>query len=267
MLPDKSNRVFHSSNGDISFGVQGTGQWVIFCHALATNKKIWDGQLDQLGRKFSILTYDLPGHGKSAPSADNDYSFDSLSDQLVALMDYLKIESAHLVGLSVGGEIAQVAASRYPNRIKGLVLVSTGCFTSPERKSVWDGRIMAVIEKGMQGIAKSTSERWFSQGFADVHPGALENCRNWISETDLSAFLGLVREIQRMDLRESNKAIQCPTLILCGVEDHNTGLPAAKLIASTILGSKLCEIPAAGHFPNIEMATQFNCELIEFIDS
>src|ERR1700722_13239195 len=114
-------------DADIAYRVAGQGKCLIFCHALATRQELWDRQRADLSQDFRVVSYDLRGHGESPPPGNGDYSFESQADDVVALMDHLDIPSAALVGISVGGEIAQVAAARHLRRFDQLILASTAC--------------------------------------------------------------------------------------------------------------------------------------------
>jgi 3-oxoadipate enol-lactonase len=181
-------------------------------------------------------------------------------------MDHLNIASAVLVGISVGGEVAQVAAARHPQRFERLILSSTACHTDPVRASTWDSRIREATRLGMPGIAAATASRWFSESFAAANPAVVEWCRQCVESTKLEAYVGLARVIQGMDLRSKLAAIVCPTMILCGDQDHNTGPKTAQILAHLIPKSKLAIFEGSGHFPNVEVAERFNRAIEAFAD-
>jgi 3-oxoadipate enol-lactonase len=253
-------------DANIAYRVSGQGKWLIFCHALATRQDLWDRQRAALSQHFRILSFDLRGHGESPPPGSGDYSFESQADDVVALMDHLDIRSAALVGISVGGEIAQVAAARHPRRVDRLILSSTACYTDPARASTWESRIREAGRLGMSGIAAATASRWFSERFAAENPAVIEWCRQCVSQTQLESYVGLARVIQVMDLRPLLGTISCPTLVLCGDQDHNTGPKTARVLAELIPNSTLSIFTGSGHFPNIEVAGQFNRAIAEFMD-
>jgi 3-oxoadipate enol-lactonase len=250
---------------NIAYRVSGQGKPLVFCHALATCQDLWDRQRAALSRKFSIVSFDLRGHGESPPPADGDYSFESQADDVAALMDHLDILSATLIGISVGGEVAQVAAARHSHRFDGLILSSTACHTEPARAFTWESRIQDAARLGMSGIASATASRWFSESFASANPEVVEWCRHCVASTNLESYGGLARVIQVMDLRPMLGAIACPTMILCGDQDHNTGPKTAQVLAHLIPGSQLTVFQGSGHFPNIEVAERFNRAIEEFV--
>jgi 3-oxoadipate enol-lactonase len=250
---------------DIAYRVVGQGKALIFCHALATRQDIWERQRAALCGKFSIVSFDLRGHGESAAPGNGDFSFESQADDVVALMDHLNIASAVLVGISVGGEVAQVAAARHPNRFERLILSSTACHTTSIRASTWESRIQEARRVGMPGIAAMTVSRWFSETFALQNPDVVEWCRQLVLSTPLDSYVGLARVIQTMDLRPALAKIGCPTMILCGDHDHNTGPETAQILAHLIPKSQLKIFEGSGHFPNIEVPQRFNHAIEAFV--
>jgi 3-oxoadipate enol-lactonase len=96
---------------ELALEVNGRGPDLICCHALATDRHIWKLQVETLVTHFRLITYDLRGHGLSSLSTTDDYRFESQADDVVALLDHLDIDQAGLIGISVGGEVAQVASS------------------------------------------------------------------------------------------------------------------------------------------------------------
>jgi pimeloyl-ACP methyl ester carboxylesterase len=117
----------------------------------------------------------------------------------------------------------------------------------------------------MPGIAAATASRWFSERFAAENPGVIEWCRQCVAATKLVSYVGLARVIQLMDLRPMLGTISCPTLVLCGDQDHNTGPKTANVLAELIPNSRLSIFAGSGHFPNIEVAGEFNRVIAEFV--
>lgn len=259
------NGLLSRPEANIAYRVCGQGRWLIFCHALATHQELWERQRAALSRSFSVLTFDLRGHGKSPPPDNGNYSFESQADDVAALMDHLDIQRAALVGISVGGEVAQVAAARHPRRVERLILSSTACHTDAARASTWESRIHEAERLGMSGIAAATASRWFSEGFASSHPEVIAWCRQCVTATRLESYVGLARVIQLMDLRPVLPTIPAPTLILCGDQDHNTGPKTASVLAELIPDSRLSIFAGSGHFPNIEAAARFNRAIAGFL--
>ena len=117
----------------------------------------------------------------------------------------------------------------------------------------------------MPGIAAATASRWFSESFASTAPEVIAWCRECVATTRLDSYVGIARVIQQMDLRPLLGTISCPTLVLCGDQDHNTGPETARALAQLIPNSRLAILAGSGHFPNIEVPEQFNRAVAEFM--
>jgi 3-oxoadipate enol-lactonase len=252
-----------NERGTLAYEISGHGESVVFCHALATDRRIWESQAAALSPTFTALTYDLRGHGQSALAADGHYSFESMASDVVALMDHLGIERASVVGISVGGEIAQMMAAQYPDRIHKLLLASTACHTAEARAALWATRIAAAETGGMTPMAASSVPRWFSKAFRMRQPDLVAAWQQRIAATATEAYVGIARTIQSMDLRPLISALSCSTHIVCGSEDENTGPVVAAGLAALIPRATMDVIQGAGHFPNIEAPLEFTRWLLD----
>jgi len=257
-----SDGLYRDPRGALRYAAAGLqGHWVVFCHALGTSGALWAGQVAALQGAWRTLAFDLRGHGGSPPPADGDYSFAALAADVVALMDHVGARTASVVGISVGGEVAQVLAATYPERVERLLLVSTACVTSPERAALWTARIAEAEREGMAPAADAAARRWFTPEFQAAAPATVEGWRAAVARTTVCGYIGIARTIQAMDLRPAIRAIACPTRILVGDRDPATGPAVGQEIAAAIPGATLRVIEGAGHLWNLERADRFNDEL------
>ena len=135
------------------------GPVVVLSNSLGTTHRMWDAQLGALEERFRVVRYDTRGHGAS-PVPDGPYAIDDLADDLVALLDRLGVERAHLVGLSLGGMTAMRVAARDPERVDRLVLLCTGIQLPPA--SSWTDRAATVRAHGSGAVAEAVVQRWFT---------------------------------------------------------------------------------------------------------
>jgi len=111
--------------------------WVVFSNSLATNLSMWDEQAAALGDRFQILRYDQRGHGGTdAPTGA--YAFDTLVNDVIALLDAFEIERAHFVGLSMGGMTAVALAEKHAHRLDKIVPCDCGPASTPQSAQQWD---------------------------------------------------------------------------------------------------------------------------------
>ncbi|NWG30227.1 MAG: 3-oxoadipate enol-lactonase [Rhodocyclaceae bacterium] len=249
---------------DIHYEIAGRGPVVTFVHSLATNLSLWDELAAALAGRFTVLRYDARGHGKtSAP--EGPYTWPMLVDDLVGLLDALKIERTHFVGLSMGGMLGQHFALAHPGRVDRLVLASTTSRTPPEGRALWDERIAVAREKGMQAHVAGTLERWFTAPYRAAHPELMARIGAMVAATPVAGYAGWGAAIRTLDLAGKLGAIQAPTLVVCGADDPGTPPAANRAIADAIPGARFELLPNASHQLAIERAEAFRHLLIDFL--
>jgi 3-oxoadipate enol-lactonase len=254
-----------SANGiDIRYEITGSGPWVTFLHPLAVDLTVWDAQVEAMASRFTVLRLDARGHGQSTAPV-GAYSLEQMADDAIALLDVLGVARTHLVGLSMGGMIAQHAALKAPQRLAGLVLAGTTSYYPPESQPVWDERLRVVAAQGVGPMLASTLERWFTEPFRAAHPEVIDRIAGLIRGTPLDGYLGSCEAIRRIDTRAVLRSVEVPTLVLVGDKDEGTPLPMARAIHEAIAGSRLEVIADAAHLSNIEQATAFNALVKGFL--
>ena len=255
----------HAPHG-LTYQLRGAGETIVFLHALGTSSHLWDG-LPPPGAPWRLLAPDMRGHGDCAPAADGNYAFDRLAADVVQLLDLHGIARAPVVGISVGGEIAQVLAALHPERVERLLLVSTACVTHADRARLWSERIARAASAGMPAVAAEAVRRWFTVPFQQTHPEAVGKWERIVAQTSLAGYIGIARTIERMDLRPLLGKIRCPTWVLSGALDAATGLTAGEEIARGIPGAIHRVIDEAGHLWNLESPSLFGRELESWLQA
>ncbi|MEK9661133.1 MAG: alpha/beta fold hydrolase, partial [Alphaproteobacteria bacterium] len=141
---------------------QGRALTLVFVNSLGTDFRIWDAVVARLPGHMGAVRHDKRGHGLSdAPPAP--YALDDHVGDLAALLDHLRTGPAVIVGVSVGGMIAQALALSRPDLVEALVLCDTGACIGTEQ--MWNDRIDAVSANGLESIADAILLRWFSEDF------------------------------------------------------------------------------------------------------
>lgn len=257
---------FHANGIDIHFEVSGSGPWLTLSHSLSCDLTMWQPQLAALERHFTVLRYDTRGHGQTDAPA-GAYTFDQLSDDVLGLLDALKIERTHYCGLSMGGMIGQHLALKAPDRIDRLVLADTTSRMPAEARPLWAERIRIAEEKGMAAHVQPTLERWFTAPWRAAHPDVMETIGTLIRKTPVAGYVGCARAIARIDVTDRLNGIKAPTLVIVGRDDVGTPPAMSEAIAAAIPGARLEVIPEASHLSNIEQADAFNKLLLDFLTS
>jgi 3-oxoadipate enol-lactonase len=250
----------------LTLSCAGAGELAIFLHGVGGNRDNWATQLPAFAQHFRAVAWDARGYGDS-----DDYEgvlrFSDYADDLVRVLDFFDAESAHIVGLSMGGNIALDFAGRYPTRVRSLVLCDTdrGMAHLPEaeRRQFVRLRSQPLIAGGrLCDIAPDIVNSLLG-------PRASAEARAALTESLLRLHpVSYVKSVQAtvdFDGRLIPSLIGCPTLVVVGEFDSLTPLSEARQISSQIAGSHLAVIPDAGHLSNIEQPESFNREVLNFL--
>jgi 3-oxoadipate enol-lactonase len=234
---------------------------VVLSHSLACSMVMWRPQLEMLESRFRVLRYDTRGHGGSE-APQGSYTLEQLVDDAIGILDGLDIERVHWVGLSMGGMIGQGLALSHPGRLNSLVLADTAAIIPDEAQPVWQERIDVVRNEGLQAVAESTLERWFTPNYLKQKLPEVDQIRQQILVTPVAGYIGCSEAIRRLNYLDQLAAIQTPTLVMVGADDPGTPVAASEAMHAQIKGSNLAVIPAAAHLSNIEQAKVFNTNLM-----
>ncbi len=220
-----------------------------FANSLGTDFRIWDRVLERLDGRFRTLRYDMRGHGLSG-LGNRPFDIPALASDLDGLLRHAGMESALVCGLSIGGLVAQQLVRDNPSRVRALVLCDTAArIGTPE---MWQARIAAIAEGGLEGLADAVMERWFAPSFRLAHRDELAVWRNMLVRTPAAAYAGACAAIRDADLTADAARIAVPTLAVCGAEDGATPPAVVRALAESIPGARYREIPDAGHLPCVE---------------
>lgn len=233
---------------------------VLFIHAVGLDLTWWDHQFAALGSEFDLVAFDLPGHG-SSDRLEGAPTFEALASIAAGLISSLDAGSVHVVGISVGGMIAQTLALARPDLVRSLTLVATLCtFSDPVREALRE-RARVAREDGMRAIAPPTQERWFPPAFRRARADVLDRAAKSLLRHDPDVHAGMWEMIATLDLEARISAIACPTLVVVGAEDGNAPVIAGQRIKDLIGGALMHVLPGVGHFPPFEAPAAFNALL------
>ena len=256
----------HANGIDINYELTGKkgAPVVMLSHSLACSLVMWQPQMDMLESSFQVLRFDTRGHGDS-DAPEEAYSLEQLAMDAIGLLDALKIDTVHFVGLSMGGMIGQGLALDYADRLKSLALCDTAAIMPDETQPIWQDRIEAAGETGMAGQVDETLERWFRPEYLQQNPPEVEMIRQHILATPVAGYIGCCEAIRRLKYLDRLAEIKLSTLIMVGEEDPGTPVAASEAMHARISDSKLVVLPSARHLSNIEQAEAFNTVLMEFL--
>lgn len=235
---------------------------LVFSNSLGTDLRMWEPQLPAFAERFRLIRYDSRGHGRSdAPVGP--YTLDMLGSDLLALLDVLKIERAHLCGLSLGGMVAQWVAIHHPERVQRLVLANTAARIGTQLS--WTERIQSVQAGGMYAVRDTVVGRFLSASFRNTRPEVMHWIASMVQATPPQGYVATCEALRDADLRPLVSRIQVPTIILGGALDQSTPPDQAQELYASITRSRLLILDQAAHLSNVEQAEAFNAAVAEFL--
>jgi len=270
MLELKSNIKVAINDITISYNDEGKEKdaVIIFIHGFPFNKSMWNKQAEALKENYRIISYDVRGHGNSDAGTE-DFSIDLFANDLLNLMDALKIDKAILCGLSMGGYIALNAIENYPDRFDALILSDTNCIAdTPEVKEKRLKTIESIRNDGVGKFADESIKNLFAPESFSTKKKEIAAVREMIVHTTEESLCNTLRAFyERKETCSKLSDIYVPVLIMVGEEDKITPLAAAQLMNEKIKESLLSKIEHAGHLSNIENPLEFNNQLEEFVST
>lgn len=228
------------------------GKAIVFSNSLGTDFRIWDELVRYLPSGLRVIRYDKRGHGLSE-ATPGPYAMKTLAEDLAALLDHLGARDALVVGLSVGGMIAQGLAALRPDLVSGLVLMDTAHKIGTQ--DGWNGRIGTVRQNGMAAVADGILAGWFTEAYRSGMPD-FEGYRAMLLRNDIGGYTAVCAALRDADLTESTRALKVPTLCIAGEHDATTSPVLMRTTADLISGARLEVIKDAGHIPCVERSKE-----------
>jgi pimeloyl-ACP methyl ester carboxylesterase len=252
----------------IDYRDEGEGLPVIFVHAFPLNQTMWDDQVDALKQTCRAITLDLRGFGRSG-FASSPHSIEQMASDVRGLMKALEIDSAVLVGLSMGGYISLAFYRNYPECVRALVLADTRATSdTPEAR---DRRIKSAEKaerEGSTAIADDVVPMLLGRSTLSTRSDLIERTRELIEANSPVGIAAAQRAMaSRRDSTDLLAGMSTPVLVIVGSEDSLTPPADAETMHRAIRGSHLRVIEGAGHLSNLEQPRAFNSALSEFIQS
>ena len=234
---------------------------LILCNSLGCTLHMWDGQIPQFTQHFRVLRYDRRGHGKSGvPSGA--YTMEMLGRDALAVLNAANVHKAHWCGLSMGGMVGMWMGANASDRVERLILSNTSAYF--ENKQIWNDRLAAAKEKGLQGLLQGTIERWFTADFREREPQKVQTIADMFLGTKLDGYMGCGQAVRDMDHRPLLPKITAPTMVIAGKQDAGTTVEMAELVRKNIPGASLTLFDAA-HIANVECQHDYTDRVLGFL--
>lgn len=259
---------------DLHFEETGHGTPLIFVHEFAGDLRSWEPQVRYFSRRYRCITFNARGWPPSdVPKSPDQYSQDRACADIVAVLDGLGIERAHVVGLSMGGYATLHLGLTHPDRALSLVVSGVGYGAERDQRAVFQGEA-DTIAQGLreQGIAPFAAR--YSVGptrvqFQNKDPRGWREFADMLAEHSAEGSAFTQQQVQKerpsiYDLEDAMRAIKTPMLILNGDEDWPCSLPAI-FMKRVIPGAHLQVVPGTGHTVNLEEPDAFNTAVEKFL--
>lgn len=236
------------------------GMPVVFANSLGTDFRLWDKVLPRLPQRgLRLIRFDKRGHGLSS-CPKPPYSMDALTDDTEEFLDGIGVTSCIFVGLSIGGIIGQLLASRRAEMVKGLVLSNTAAKLGTAE--MWRERIDRIRTDGIEAMADAILERWFGEDFRSTDEAVA--WRNMLTRTPVDGYVGCSEAIATTDLTASTSDLKLPVLGIGGEHDLASPPDIVRATTDLIAGSRYVEIGNAGHLPCVEQPDAYAGHLTRF---
>lgn len=248
--------LFHDG-AQIAFEATGTGPVLLATHGLLTTSAMWQAQAEELAREWTVVTWDLPGHGRTHVPLGGGYSLDFVKGCMAALLDHLCADRAVLLGFSLGGYLSLEFHHDRPERVAGLVLCSTGPgFRQRSARAAWNERLGVMADDlDQRGLVALHEPRMGEEVRGAVHSSA----------EGLAAAARSLACQRDSRIIDSLEIVNCPVLLVVGGRDHRF-VRAGEYMHRRIPGSELAVIPSAGHAVSIHAPEEFTARVVRFLD-
>jgi pimeloyl-ACP methyl ester carboxylesterase len=239
----------------IYYETHGRGPALLLTHGYAADAQMWAPQLDPLGERFSLILWDMRGHGRSDyPDDQAQYSEQATVADMAALLDAAGAPSAIIAGLSLGGYMSLAFQLAFPNRTDALLILDTGPgYKSDAARAQWNARALETAARfEMEGLGPNFGAS--AERRASAHrnaTGLVRAGRGMLTQKDARVISSL-------------PDIRAPTLVLVGADDAPF-LNAADYMAAKIPGARKVVIANAGHAANIDQPAAFNEAVLSFL--
>jgi len=254
------------------YAIHGHGQPLVLIMGLGGSKEAWLLQVPALGRHYQVITFDNRGVDSTRAEA-HEFTIEDMAADAIALLDHLGIESAHILGYSLGGLVAQELAIRHPSRVRKLVLAST-LAASGESRLVTEGALAALgldasstaqgmspgsLEKVMPALVSLAFNRWGFRTLTRLLAGTYSR------RLRLDGLAAQLRAPAGANTLERLESIGAKTLVITGTRDRVVDPSASHTLAARIPHAKLVLVEGGSHAFSIEMSRRFNREVLDFL--
>ncbi|MBI1384190.1 MAG: alpha/beta fold hydrolase [Rhizobiales bacterium] len=249
---------------DCAMTVEGAGPPLVLVHGIGAARDAWRLVAPLLTNRFTLVSYDLRGHGAS-PVPDAPFGLDELVADLDRVRERSGFSRVHIAGHSLGGMIGPAYARRFPDRVLSLGLLSTAAFrTADDSTKVW-GVVNAMEEKGIPRVLETLTARWFTDPFIAANPDIVRRRLDQVVATDANVFMNVFRIYAGTEMGPWLHEISHRALVLTGENDGGCNPRLNRLIAEAMPAAELVVLPEVKHAILLEAAADVARHLTRFM--
>ncbi|MEO0328525.1 MAG: alpha/beta hydrolase [Pseudomonadota bacterium] len=249
-----------------TYSVAGEGPALILVHGIGAARDTWRFMMPVLTQYFTVVSYDLRGHGTS-PCPGVPFGLDELVADLEHLREQLGLEQSHIAGHSLGGMIGPAYARKYPERVLSLGILSTAAFrTEDDSKKVFSV-VHAMEERGVPNVLETLIDRWYTDDFIAQHRDIVDRRLKQVVSTDPEVFMNVFRIYAGTEMAPWLHEVTAPSLVLTGEKDGGCSPHLNQKIHGALPNSELVILPNYKHSILLEAGLEVAEQLISFINS
>ena len=239
---------------------------VVLIHGLGLSRRLFDPMIEAFSADFAVLTYDLYGHGESAPPP-RTATLALYAEQIAGLLDTAGVERAALVGFSIGGMINRRFALDFPERLSALAILNSPHDRGETGQIMVEDRAAKVREQGTMSTLPDALVRWFTPAFLANHPGTVDQVREWRRQVDAEGYAQTAWVLAHgvRELIQPPQPITAPTLVMTSENDSGSTPAMAHAIAAEISGARTRIVPHLQHLGLMEDPEAFTRPTIDFL--
>jgi (E)-2-((N-methylformamido)methylene)succinate hydrolase len=249
---------------EIHYRREGSGPAVLLIHGVGGDSTNWAEIAPRLATRFDVISMDLRGHGKSGRIA-GALGVEDLARDALQVMDAAGIATCRVVGMSLGGVVAQSIALNFPERVEKLAVIGTVSGRTPEQRAKALERIEFLKQQGLRAVAEGNRERWFSEEFQREHPEIVAARVAQVMRTDPESYRRAFTVFCTADFADRLHEIAVPTLVIAGEHDIAATPAMAHLMGERISGAQVHVLPRLRHSLLIEASEQVTSLLEAFL--
>ena len=249
---------------DCAYSVEGSGPALFLIHGIGAARNTWARAMPLLRSRFSVVSYDLRGHGAS-PLPAGRFDLDALVNDLERVRERSGFARGHFAGHSLGGMIGPAYALKYPDRVLSLGLLSTAAFrTENDSAKVW-AVVRAMEQKGIAQVLETLTQRWFTDSFIAANPDVVRDRLTQVVGTDAEVFLNVFRIYADTEMAPWLHRVTAPSLVVTGESDGGCNPRLNRLIEAALPNSELVILPGYKHSLMLEAGEIVAAHILRFI--